>query len=189
MGKQRYTKTPEEFKKFNAVLRGRFLCTNQCPYFYKCPYAKYTGVTKKEQKCKVVDMSPEEQQRFISIIVLGEEGLKDESLRILYRMGKTLNLKDDAREMKIYLEAVTGVARSFKTQKKSKEIKEMEPITIDMGLLPIEKGHSEPVIPPNPDECLIEDRESLYASPKLDGILTHPRKKVSIKGHNGNAEH
>lgn len=185
-----YKKTPEKFKEFHcSIIRKREFCTNQCPYFYVCPFAEYHDLMDKTRPCKVVNMKPEEQQQFISIFVFGEEGLKAEALRMLYRMAKTLDLKGDAREMKMYLEAVTTVARTFKKPPKIKDDpKEIPTIDVNVSTLKLDKKEKkDPLIPPNPDEFLLDDKQSLYNSSKLDGIMAHPKRRNILKSENGHS--
>jgi len=193
MGRDRskyYRKKDPHQKEFHMMLRNRVNCGSNCLWFTRCPYANPKKVTKGSE-CKVIKLPEEEQKRWFSIFVMEENGLKNEALKTLYNMGKTLDLENDAREMKIYLEAVTMVAKTFKVlPKKKDEPREIEPITIDMSVLKLDKrkriNPNDPVLPPNPDENLVEDGESLYASPKLEGILANPTGKFVKKGKNGN---
>ena len=164
-----------------SLFNKRELCTNQFPYFLKCPYATYTEISKRENKCQVVLLSREEQKKFINLFVFEEEGLKNESLQTLWNLGKALNLNEDPREMKMYLEAVVNVARAFKKQEKKVE-KKAEPIEINMSTLnPKEVGKEIIPIPVKNEE---NDPDSLLNSKNLDGILAKRDGKVRKRDKN-----
>jgi hypothetical protein len=188
----RFKKKDPKWKSFALSMKDREICDPNCKYFFRCPFFQHQNLSKKENKCKIKSLSEDDQKRFISLIVFEEDGLKNEALQILFRLGQTLNLKDDPKEMRMYLESVALVAKTFKKPGKKEEIKEVEPITINMDVMKVDKrtkeyrdSQNEPAIPPNPDENLINDTQSLYASPKLDGILANPKKKVQISMKNG----
>lgn len=179
----RYKKSNPKLAEVNASLfKKRELCTNQCPYFLKCPYAQYYDITKHENKCKVVLLDRDEQKRFINMFVFDEEeGLKNEALGALWNLGKTLDIKNDPREMKMYLESIVNVARAFKKQGK-KEEKKAEPIEINMSTLnPKTLGHE---IIPIPVKSEDNDPNSLLNSKKLDGILAKRDGKVKKRDDN-----
>lgn len=182
MGKYRYKKSNPKLAQVTAsVFKKRELCNNQCPYFLKCPYAIYNSTSKEENKCTVVNLSREEQKRFINMFVFEEEGLKNEALQVLWKLGKSLNNTRDPREIKIYLEAVLNVARAFKKQEKNVE-KKPEPIEINMTTLNPKALNRE--IIPIPVKCEENDPESLMKSEKLDGILAKRDGKVRKQDEN-----
>jgi len=182
MGKYRYKKSNPALAQVNAsVFKKRELCNNQCPYFLKCPYAVYRDQSKKENKCTVVNLSRDEQKRFINMFVFEEDGLKNEALQTLWSLGKALNIQEDPREMKMYLESVVNVARAFKKTDKKVE-KKPEPIEINMSTLnPKTLDHEIIPIPVKSDE---NDPQSLINSNKLDGILAKRDGKVRKRDEN-----
>lgn len=178
----RYKKADPKLSQATFTLKMRELCTNQCQYYLKCPYAAYHDVAKRENKCRVVELSKEEQKRFINMFVFDEEdGLKNEALGTLWSLGKALDLKDDPREMKMYLEAVVNVARAFKKQEKKVE-KKVEPIEINMSTLNPKAVGKE--IIPIPVKNEDNDPQSLLNSKNLEGILAKRDGKVRKRDEN-----
>ena len=162
------------------VLKNRVNCTSKCPYFAKCPLAQYRNLAD-GKPCGVVDLSEEEQRRFLAIFVFDDDAMKDEAKRMLWKLGKILNLEDDPKEIEKYLELILRFVRTFKAELKS-DAGDNEPITIN-----IEGLNTEISTDPDKKVYIAEDvvvqtdPESLLTSPKLDELTKLKPKEKELR--------
>ena len=164
-------------KRKNLVLREK-ACSPMCKFFKRCPYA-----TLEDKDCYIRGLSEDEQLRFAHLFV-EEDGLKEEAVKTLWKMGRNLNISDsegDARELKMYLEMVIQVARTFKKPPKKEDRKD-EPIEINLSTLNPKQIGAE--IIPIPVKTEDNDPDSLINSKKLDGILAKRDGKVRKRDEN-----
>jgi len=164
-----------KYKKFaDSVLKRREDCTASCEIYGVCPFSNYDS-RKGKQECVVKNLDKIDKNRFIAIFVFGDEGLKNEALKMLYKLGGILNLEDDPKEMQSYLEMIVKIIKAFKidytkveTDDQVIEIK-LDDVKV-VGDIPVET----PVFSEN---FTTNDPESLMDSDKLDEIITPPANK------------
>lgn len=163
-----------KWKEFEReILDETLICTTDCKYYHRCPLA-ITERKKKEPACRVKGLSDEDLNRFLTFFVFEQDGLKDEAFKILFKIGQTLNLKDDVREMNIYLDTMMKIIRTFRIDPSAQGLD--EPISIkitdygqDLALNPESKVWREEGL------VLQEDPESLVHSATLiDKFMTPP---------------
>jgi len=161
---------PAQVSRMRAtVFNRRETCNPYCLYFFRCPYAKYDKDN--ESECGVRKLTDKELERFINLVVMEEEGFRNEAVRILWELGEKID-KDNLKDVRMYLEMVALVSKSFKTKpQKEKD----EPIEIKAVTMPASRVIEIPVISPE------NDKESLFDSKDLDKIIMHKTKKMSKK--------
>lgn len=162
-----------QVKEFEDILADRHTCDTECIYFHKCPLAY--GKARKETKCRVRELPDDQIVRYLTFFIFDETGLRDEAFRILFKVGQVLNLRDDAREMNMYLDMLLKIIRTFRIDVNNVSGLD-EPISInikdfgsDKPLDPAEKvWRQEGVV-------LMEDPESLVHSATLiEKFMTPP---------------
>jgi len=171
-----------EFKR--EILEENHICTTDCKYYHKCPLAVSDFNRKKERECRVRGLNDDDLNRFLTFFVFDQEVLKDEALRVLFRMGQVLALKDDAREMQMYLDNMLKVIRAFKLDVNSSMGLD-EPISINIKDFGVDQDQFEPQKKAWAEEgvVLMEDPESLVHSPAtfIDKFMTDPAESSVLR--------
>jgi len=166
-----------KWDEFSAnVLRNRVNCTAKCPYFGKCPYAKYRNVSE-GKSCEVATLTDDQLRLYVSIFIFEEEGLKDQAKKLLWKLGNILNLSDDPKEITMFLELILKYVRAFKMDLKD-DTGINEPITIKIdGIESKFSGDPEEKVFVSDDLVVQTDPESLLTSPMLDKLAKKPEDK------------
>ncbi len=159
-----------------TVLKSRVVCSTTCVYYHRCPLAVYKDVSQ-DKPCEVVKLNDQDRERFMSLFVFGDEGLKDEAFRMLFKLARMLPM-DDPRGVEKYLDLLLRVVRAFRTDL-AKETGPGEPITVNISGLDVGE------LTDNPKEKLFlaedvvvqTDPESLLTSPVVDKIGKIPTKE------------
>jgi len=164
--------------EFQRDMDETHICTTDCKYYTKCPLA-VSDRKKKDPPCRVKNLPDEELVRYLTFFVFEQEGLKDEAFRILFKIGQVLNLKNDAREMQMYLDQLLKIIRTFRIDVNTTTGLE-EPISINIS----DFGQDQPLEPANKawrDEGLVlqEDPDSLVHSATVIEKFMQPPNQTS----------
>lgn len=166
-----------EFKR--EILEEGHICTVDCKYYHKCPLAVSDLLTKKEKECRVRRLNDDDLNRFLTFFVFDQDVLKDEAFRILFRMGQTLELRSDAKEMQMYLDNLLKVIRAFKIDMTAAGVD--EPITVNIQDFGIDESQFNPAQKAFREEGMVlqEDPESLVHSTELIEKFMQPPNQTS----------
>ena len=168
----------QEFKR--EILEENHICTTDCKYYHKCPLAVADLIHKKERECRVKTLNDDDLNRFLTFFVFEQDVLKDEALRVLFNMGRILELKKDAREMQIYLDNMLKIIRAFHLDVNNSAGLD-EPISINIKDFGIDQDQFEPANKAFRDEGMVlqEDPESLVHSETLIEKFMQPPSQTS----------
>ncbi len=168
----------QEFKR--EILEENHICTTDCKYYHKCPLAVADLIHKKERECRVKTLNDDDLNRFLTFFVFEQDVLKDEALRVLFNMGRILELKKDAREMQIYLDNMLKIIRAFHLDVNNSAGLD-EPISINIKDFGIDQDQFEPANKAFRDEGMVlqEDPESLVHSATLIEKFMQPPSQTS----------
>ena len=170
-----------EFKR--EILEENHICTTDCKYYHKCPLAVSDLMKKKERECRVKSLSDDDLNRFLTFFVFEQDVLKDEALRVLFRMGQILELKKDAREMQIYLDNLLKINRAFHLDVTNTAGLD-EPISINIKDFGVDVDQFEPANKAFREEGMVlqEDPESLVHSATLiEKFMTPPSQTSELR--------
>jgi hypothetical protein len=170
-----------EFKR--EILEENHICTTDCKYYHKCPLAVSDLMKRKERECRVKSLSDDDLNRFLTFFVFEQDVLKDEALRVLFRMGQILELKKDAREMQIYLDNMLKIIRAFHLDVNSTAGLD-EPISINIKDFGVDVDQFEPANKAFREEGMVlqEDPESLVHSATLiEKFMTPPSQTSELR--------